>query len=113
MKKYEFNGETFQLDDSKGCYIEVTYKGLVGYVGVNLKDGTSSKQYSWTAPGIGSGVTKDGVAGGVPATGGLDGNLQALCRALIAKHGEAEAHKAFKPEEACVALHEFMEKLPA
>ena len=32
-----YEGETFKLDDSKGCYVEVTYKGLTGYFGVNIK----------------------------------------------------------------------------
>ena len=37
-KSAEYNGEKFQLDDSKGCYVEVAHKrsGLIGYVGVNL-----------------------------------------------------------------------------
>ena len=36
MKEYKYKSDTFELDDSKGCYIEVTYKGQKGYVGVNL-----------------------------------------------------------------------------
>ena len=39
-KKRVYLGETFELDDSKGCYIEDTYRGLVGYAGVNLDSGT-------------------------------------------------------------------------
>ena len=31
MKEYKYQGETFQLDDSKGCYAEVTYKDLKGF----------------------------------------------------------------------------------
>ena len=26
IKEYKYRDETFQLDDSKGCYVEVTYK---------------------------------------------------------------------------------------
>ena len=33
MKKYKYKEETFKLDDSKGCYVEVTYEGLTGYFG--------------------------------------------------------------------------------
>ena len=36
VKEYKYKGETFQLDDSKGCYVAATYKHLTGYVGVNL-----------------------------------------------------------------------------
>ena len=43
VKEYKHQGETFQLDDSKGCYVAVTYKHLTGYVGVNLGKKASPK----------------------------------------------------------------------
>ena len=64
-KKRVYLGETFEFDDSKGCYIEVSYRGLVGYAGVNLDSGTRDAPYSWTAPGIGGNATGDGLSGGM------------------------------------------------
>ena len=110
MKKYELDGETFQLDDSKGCYIEVTYKDLVGHIGVNLS-GTKESPFCWYTGN--TFLTPDGLTQGNSNSGGEEGNLHALCKALITQHRKTEAHKAFKPEDACAALHEFMEKLPA
>ena len=43
MSDYKYKGETFKQDDSKGCYVEVTYEGLTGCVGVNLKDTATDK----------------------------------------------------------------------
>ena len=48
VKEYKYKGETFQLDDSKGCYVAVTYKHLTGYVGVNLgRKATAQHPYAW------------------------------------------------------------------
>jgi hypothetical protein len=57
-------------------------------------------------------VTKDGLSAGNPAPGGMEANLHALCTALVRKHRQAEAREAFKPEEACESLHEFVKSLP-
>ena len=32
--EYKYNGEIFLVDNSKGCYLEVSYKDVFGYVGV-------------------------------------------------------------------------------
>ena len=37
IKEYKYQGETFQLDDSEGCYVTVTYKHLKGHAGVNIR----------------------------------------------------------------------------
>ena len=108
-KEYKFEGETFGLDDSKGCYVEVSYKGQVGYVGVYLR-GTKEQPYCWYDGD--SVLTKDGLSAGNSARGGMEGNLHALCRALVRKHRDAQAREAFKPEEACEGLHEFVKSLP-
>ena len=48
MSNYEYEGETFMLDDSKGCYVEVTYRDLTGYFGVNIRgNGTDQYPYSY------------------------------------------------------------------
>ena len=108
-KEYKFEGKTFELDDSKGCYIVVAYKGLVGYVGVYLQ-GTPEQPYCWWAESE-SVVTEDGLTIGNSTGASIEDNLQALCRELLRKQRAAEGRKAFKPEEACKALHEFAETL--
>ena len=47
MRDYTYKGETFKLDDSKGCYVEVTYEGLTAYIGVNIS-GTGTDQYPYS-----------------------------------------------------------------
>ena len=42
-KEYKHQGETFLLDDSKGCYVKITYKDQVGYLGVNLQGSAESR----------------------------------------------------------------------
>ena len=108
-KEYEYEGEKFRLDDSNGCYIEVTYKEQVGYVGVYLQ-GTKTSPYCWWANA--NVVTPDGLKAGSPAGDDLETNLRALCGDLVRRQREADARKAFKPEGACKSLHEFVESLP-
>ena len=43
MKDYRHEGETFQLDNSKGCYVAVTYRYLTGYVGVKFWNQATDK----------------------------------------------------------------------
>ena len=57
MSNYEYEGETFMLDGSKGCYVEVTYKGLKGYFGVNIS-GTGTDQYPYSYYVGGGGVCR-------------------------------------------------------
>ena len=113
MKEYKYGGETFSLDDSKGCYIEVNHKGLVGYVGVYL-GGTQEKPFAWSAPPYIGGVptTANGLAAdtAVPVST-INEALDTACRWLINKHKEEESKKVFDPESACKALHEFVESL--
>ena len=108
-KEYKFEGETFELDDSNGCYIEVSYKGLVGYVGVYLQ-GTAEQPYCWWAENA-TFVTADGLTNGNATGADIESNLRDLCRTLLRKHREAEGRKAFKPEEACESLHDFVKSL--
>ena len=68
MIDYEYEGETFKLDDSKGCYVEVTYKGLTGYFGVNISTtGTDQHPYSVLIGGEAY-ATPDGLTKGEPTT---------------------------------------------
>ena len=73
-EEYKFEGETFELDDSKGCYIEVSYKGLVGYVGVYLQ-GTAEQPYCWWAENA-TFVTADGLTNGNATGADIESNLR-------------------------------------
>lgn len=110
-KEYKHEGETFLLDDSKGCYIEVTYENLTGYVGVHL-GGTVDTPYCWW-PEKHQWVTNDGLTNGNSNGKELSTNLDALCRELLRQYQEDEARQKFQPEQACKSLHEFYEKLPS
>ena len=109
-REYKYDGETFVLDDAKGCYIEATYKDQVGYVGVNLQ-GTAEAPYLWW-PEQSRWVTSDGLTNGNSSGGDLASNLRAMCRDLLSRHRQEEARKAFRPKEACKSLHEFAQSLP-
>ena len=109
-KEHKYQGETFLLDDSKGCYIEVNYDGLVGYVGVHL-NGTEESPYCWETND--RRVTDDGLTNGNSNGKELSDNLNDLCSELLRQHQEREAKKEFQPEQACKLLHEFYQKLPA
>ena len=109
-REFKFEGETFLLDDSNGCYVEANYKDQVGYVGVNLQ-GTANVPYLWWTDGSGP-VTSEGLNYGNSSGADEVSNIRAVCTALLRKQREAEARKAFKPEEACRSLHAYVEALP-
>ena len=109
--EYKYKGETFQLDDSKGCYVEVTYKHLTGYVGVNLgSNATDQHPYAWN---IGKGnATPNGVNPGFATKGSFETNLNSLCTALLRVFAEEKAHKAYDSEKYCAELHDGVKNLP-
>ena len=107
--EYKYQGETFLLDDSKGCYIEVTYRDQLGHVGVNLQ-GTKDAPYAWSVNRP-SRITADGLSSGVSSGPDEESNLLVLCHEMLRLQREAEARKAFNREAACKSLHEFVEAL--
>ena len=109
-RKYELEGETFLLDDSKGCYIEVTYGDMVGYVGVNL-EGTTKNPFVWSAGDSGP-VTPGGLRYGNSSGSDEKSNLERLCRELLRRRQVAQDREAFNQEDACKSLHEFVKSLP-
>ena len=109
-KEYKYEEETFLLDDSKGCYVKVTYKNQLGYLGVNL-EGSAERPYCWWDDGDRP-VTPDGLRFGNATGVEEEGNLRALCGSLLRRHREAEARKVFNRREACDSLHEFVKGLP-
>ena len=114
VKEYKYEGETFQLDDSKGCYAAVTYKHLTGYVGVNLgNQGTDKNPYVWyTDKRTERYVTPDGLKYGNSSGACFEANLDALCAQLVRDFSTEEAAKAFDPEKYCAELHDAVKNLP-
>ena len=62
MAEYTYQ-KIFQVDNSNGCYLEVTYGDLKGYVGVNLRpDATDETPYLFVTGQRGiDAVTDDGL----------------------------------------------------
>ena len=113
MNTYEYRGVKFEIDDSKGCYLETTYKDVTGYVGVFLS-GTNDTRYAWWVAS--SGVTKDGLTTGNSAGNTMQPNLHALCDWIIAELAKRERQGAFDEkarEQACDELHDFVKGLGA
>ena len=110
-KKHEYRGQVFDLDDSKGCYLEVDYQGQTAYVGVNLGSGTNDSPYTFDVSK--GNVSDDGLhrnfGGGYASPNDA---LNAACGYLYDRHKEAEGRKSFDPEDACKNLHEFFDGLP-
>ena len=116
MKEHKYNGETFLLDDSEGCYIKITLAeepNIFGYVGVNLRSGSKSRPYIWDGRPNGTGnLTPDGLTGwgwGAEVES-IDAALNGVCSFLLGRRGESEWNVAAK-EDACKSLHEYVEKL--
>ena len=108
--EYKYKGETFQLDDSKGCYVEVTYKHLTGYVGVNLgRNATAQYPYAWVPRK--RNVTSGGLKRG-NGSASFEAGLDALCAKLLDNFRTEEAHKAFDPAKYCAELHDAVKNLP-
>ena len=111
VKEYKHQGETFQLNDSKGCYVEVTYKHLTGYVGVKSgKKATEQQPYAWYMDK--SFVTPDGLTVGIISGPSFEANLNALCAQLLSDFRTEEAAKVFDSAKYCAELHDIVKNLP-
>ena len=119
-KEYKHDGETFQLDDSKGCYVEISYEGeVVGYVGVALNGGTNAAPYAydyWDSNQSRwvyrrSEVTPDGLERGASVPD-MNSGLEGVCFAYLSSLRAQRERAEFKPEAACEALHKYVEELP-
>ena len=112
MRDYKYEGETFKLDDSKGCYVEVTYKGLTGYFGVNISGtGTDQEPYFYYVGGE-EHVTPEGLTSGDYQSQFLEVARDSLCADLVYKFRTQEAVKAFDPAKYCKELHDAVKNLP-
>ena len=114
VKEYKYKGETFQLDDSKGCYVAVTYKHLTGYVGVNLgNQATDQSPYVWdTGKNVQNHVTSNGLKLGNSNGPSFEANLDALCATLLREFRTEEAAKTFYPAKYCAEIHDGVKNLP-
>ena len=111
MTTYKYRGFEFEIDDSKGCYLEVTYQDVTGYAGINLK-GTPATPYAWWMSA--NVVTEDGLAVDNSSGDTMDSNLNAVCDWIIEEQTKREGQHAFDQkarEQACDALHVFVKEL--
>ena len=118
MRDYTYEGETFKLDDSKGCYVEVTYKGLTGYFGVNISGtGTDQEPYSYYVGGeeyVGDDeehATPAGLTWG-DRSPSPEVARDSLCADLVHEFRTQEAVKTFDPAKYCKELHDAVKNQP-
>ena len=111
MRDYTYEGETFKLDDSKGCYVEVTYKDLTGYFGVNISDtGTDQDPYSYYVGGE-EYATPEGLTTGRQSSSFNEARDQ-ICGILLKNFRDQEAAKTFDRAKYCEELHAAVKNLP-
>ena len=111
MSNYKYEGETFKLDDSKGCYVEVTYMGLTGYFGVNISGtGTDKFPYFYHVDGE-QHVTPDGMTDGHQSESPENARDQ-ICRKLLNIFRNHKAAETFDPAKYCKELHDAVKNQP-
>ena len=112
----EYQGQKYRLDDSKGCYIEVTQleAALSGYAVVNIGPyGCPEKAYSQWVTGENHGsVTPDGLRESWHNRGYLtiEAALIALYAAFKAEEYQQEVRAGFDPAEYCQKPHEYVKE---
>ena len=110
MRNYKYKGETFKLDDSKGCYVKVTYKDLTGYFGVNISGtGTDQYPYSYLVDGE-EDVTPYGMTRGDQSPSPEDARDRTF-DVLLEKFRTQEAVKTFDRAKYCKELHDAVKNL--
>ena len=108
---YKYKGETFKLDDSNGCYVEVTYKDLTGYFGVNIGGtGTDQDPYSYYVGGE-EYTTPDGMTAG-SSSSSFNEARDLTCGELLEIFSTQEAAKTFDRAKYCKELHAAIKNLP-
>ena len=107
--QHKYRDYTFTVDDSKGCYADVTLAGLKAYVGVDLASGTNERPYAFTHRA--QRVTDDGISQGGGGYPTADAALEAAFNHLIGEFERNQAHQAFDQKKACQTLHDFIKGL--
>ena len=94
--------------------MEVTYKYLTGYLGVNLgARATDQNPYVWdTDRRPEFYVTSNGLKYGISSGAAFGENLDALCNRLLQEFHLEEAAKAFDRKKYCAELHDGVKSLP-
>ena len=112
MIDYKYAGETFKLDDSKGCYVEVTHdglRGLTGYFGVNISV-TATDQYPYSYRVNEGSVTPNGIINGIQNPSFKDARDE-ICEILLNRFRTQEAAKTFDRAKYCAELHDAVKNL--
>ena len=111
VEQYKYKGEVFPIDDSKGCYIEVTYKDQVGYLGVNL-EGTGASPYGWyTDLQQRRSPSAEGLKPVLDSGTDPEKLLPSLLDKMLANQKLHDERLSFKREEACENLHSFFKSI--
>lgn len=105
-KPYKFQGETFELDDSNGCYVKVQYRGQTGYVGVLTNPSAKQRFGRSITPGSAKGLN-----GGGSDSGDFQSSLDTMCGVLMENAKNADYHESLRAQ-ACEEMHGFMNSLP-
>ena len=104
MKEYRFKGETFQVGNFEGC-LQVVYKGLSGYVGVNLNPGASDR-HPFAATTTPENISANGVMYG-NFVGPFRSVLNRLCTRLV----NMDLGRDFDRERYRQVLNDFVDRL--
>ena len=107
--EHKYRDHTFTVDDSKGCFAEVTLAELTAWVGVDLANGTNEHPYSFTPNE--RRVTDDGISGGSGGYPTPDTALEAAFNHLLHLYEQNQAHQKFDQKKACENLHDFIKGL--
>ena len=112
MRDYIYEGETFILDDSKACYVEVTYEGLTGYFGVNISGtGTDQYPYFYQVGGEECAAIQDGMITGLRSPT-FEAARDKTCLNLLKIFRTQEAVETFDRAKYCKELHDAVKNLP-
>ena len=83
MKKYEFQGEVFEVSEPKNCRIQVEGKGLTGEITIHEATGTY----------------RESVLGWGTDQPNLSAALDAVCRRILKRAGKPTKEDLCKPME--------------
>lgn len=109
-KTYEYNGEQFLLTQNDK-HVNVTFKHLIGYVGVRAELNDTSSPYLYTFDA--KHLSKNGLLDGTSTWGkSFNESLNVLCERLIQKNVEELQQKEATRNNAVREMEKFMNPLP-
>ena len=113
VKKYEYQGHTFEIDDSNSCVAEFSLGKYKAFVGPSLYSGPN-KPYVVFFPQVEPDV-RIVEPNGINRAGNQNSVRDAIngvCGTIPSLKDRDEWHVARTPESDCKALHEFVAGLP-